>query len=366
LTERSVQTFKGALRKLCDQSSTKDDWDIQLAYALSGYRFSKQESTKLSPYEIIFARSPVLPTEFRLATEVLLDCNIPKLAIDSVVLRAELARKYPVIAADNLFIAQHRDRRRYETVNSGGFKPRTVRILAGDFVYRQAPASTTLHPSVGPDIYQVVSVTEQGAVTLQGRDGGTFKDNVIGLAPCHVPVETGVLAHEVEVEDDFACEICGKQDNAWALMLCGGCAKGHHIYCLSPPLSAVPTREWICPACEAAGLTLKIVAERKRVADRLRKERSKTVGVPKGTDQRRALHGRWCIQSRERVEARWGKVRYLGEAAGARCLEVHFCDGAVVGPYAFSTFNSFRWLLPAGQQPSDRELKCFEALPTAF
>ena len=39
----------------------KHDCDLELPWLLMGYRFSRQESTKLSPYYMLYGREPVLP-----------------------------------------------------------------------------------------------------------------------------------------------------------------------------------------------------------------------------------------------------------------------------------------------------------------
>jgi hypothetical protein len=61
LAERMVQTFKKALRKYCQQESNIDSWDEGMHWIALGYRCSPQASTKISPYELMFARRPVVP-----------------------------------------------------------------------------------------------------------------------------------------------------------------------------------------------------------------------------------------------------------------------------------------------------------------
>ncbi len=47
-----------------------------------------------------------------------------------------------------------------------------------------------------------------------------------------------------------ACEVCRSGGDANKILLCDECDRGFHIYCLDPPLSAVPdNEEWYCPAC---------------------------------------------------------------------------------------------------------------------
>ena len=49
--------------------------------------------------------------------------------------------------------------------------------------------------------------------------------------------------------DNIVCEICRDSSNENVLLLCDGCNKGFHCYCLDPPLYEVPLREWFCESC---------------------------------------------------------------------------------------------------------------------
>jgi hypothetical protein len=59
--EKSVHIVKTALRKMCLQQRTMQDWDMHVPWLLLGYRCSPQESTGLSPYQLLFAHTPVIP-----------------------------------------------------------------------------------------------------------------------------------------------------------------------------------------------------------------------------------------------------------------------------------------------------------------
>ncbi|GAN06616.1 histone demethylase JARID1A [Mucor ambiguus] len=48
------------------------------------------------------------------------------------------------------------------------------------------------------------------------------------------------------------CEICHKNANEDSLLLCDGCNRGFHTYCLNPPLSSVPKTDWFCFQCLTA------------------------------------------------------------------------------------------------------------------
>jgi len=46
-----------------------------------------------------------------------------------------------------------------------------------------------------------------------------------------------------------ACEGCGSQQRAKALLLCDGCQRAWHVGCLPEPLLEVPLEDWFCPGC---------------------------------------------------------------------------------------------------------------------
>jgi [histone H3]-lysine27 N-methyltransferase len=53
------------------------------------------------------------------------------------------------------------------------------------------------------------------------------------------------------VDDDVRCEACGSGDAGAELMLCDGCDRGYHTFCLRPVLPRVPAGDWFCAACRS-------------------------------------------------------------------------------------------------------------------
>ena len=49
--------------------------------------------------------------------------------------------------------------------------------------------------------------------------------------------------------NDLFCEHCGKGDDEERMIICDGCDSGHHLYCLSPPLTHLPEGSWHCSKC---------------------------------------------------------------------------------------------------------------------
>uniref|UniRef100_A0A0E0JU18 [histone H3]-lysine(27) N-methyltransferase n=2 Tax=Oryza punctata TaxID=4537 RepID=A0A0E0JU18_ORYPU len=45
------------------------------------------------------------------------------------------------------------------------------------------------------------------------------------------------------------CDVCGSGERDEELLLCDGCDRGRHIFCLRPIAARVPAGPWFCPAC---------------------------------------------------------------------------------------------------------------------
>jgi histone demethylase JARID1 len=52
--------------------------------------------------------------------------------------------------------------------------------------------------------------------------------------------------------DSDICEVCQKTENGDELLLCDGCNRGYHLYCLTPSLPTVPKSDWYCLQCLTA------------------------------------------------------------------------------------------------------------------
>ncbi|KAL1447651.1 hypothetical protein MTO96_028454 [Rhipicephalus appendiculatus] len=45
------------------------------------------------------------------------------------------------------------------------------------------------------------------------------------------------------------CRICRRRRDPERMLLCDGCDRGHHLYCLKPPLEEIPKGDWYCISC---------------------------------------------------------------------------------------------------------------------
>ncbi|XP_068110141.1 bromodomain adjacent to zinc finger domain protein 1A isoform X2 [Hyperolius riggenbachi] len=48
---------------------------------------------------------------------------------------------------------------------------------------------------------------------------------------------------------NFRCKVCRKKGDSESMLLCDGCGRGHHIYCVRPKLKCIPDGDWFCPEC---------------------------------------------------------------------------------------------------------------------
>ena len=49
----------------------------------------------------------------------------------------------------------------------------------------------------------------------------------------------------------LVCELCGGGHHEEKIILCDGCDRGCHMFCLDPPMLTVPRGDWTCPRCTA-------------------------------------------------------------------------------------------------------------------
>ncbi|OQS03221.1 hypothetical protein THRCLA_04483 [Thraustotheca clavata] len=52
-------------------------------------------------------------------------------------------------------------------------------------------------------------------------------------------------------QQNKACRLCSSDGNLSQIILCDCCDDEYHLYCLSPPLTEVPSGDWFCPFCRS-------------------------------------------------------------------------------------------------------------------
>ena len=150
---------------------------------LTAYRITKQASTKYSPYELLFAREPVLPGELQRAYQHHLDFDadtpghLEALTADLLERAGRLATATPLCLA-NLQVAQHRDTLRYALTRSGTYLPRLREFQVGDLVYVIKQNHGPTQPGTHDDILQIMGFRDSGVAMCEGADAKTINLNV--------------------------------------------------------------------------------------------------------------------------------------------------------------------------------------------
>jgi hypothetical protein len=258
LAERCVQTVKNCLKKVVEDGAAQEDWDELVAWVALGYRITPQDATRISPYHMLYAQQPSIPSAIRDKVMDPLDPEDSEAAATELARRAKLVAHQVITAGQNLLIAQKRDTLRYARVHSGSYLPKIRRFEVGDYVYtksavdRAAPSS--LRALANPEVLRVREVRPSGVLVLEGRDGQRIEENVLNCAPCHLPIsDPAVDWTQYRPRLDLPCEVCHHPSGAATMLVCDGCWQGYHMECLRPPLKRVPDGDWFCSECIRAG-----------------------------------------------------------------------------------------------------------------
>uniref|UniRef100_A0A8C9RQF6 Bromodomain adjacent to zinc finger domain, 2A n=1 Tax=Scleropages formosus TaxID=113540 RepID=A0A8C9RQF6_SCLFO len=67
------------------------------------------------------------------------------------------------------------------------------------------------------------------------------------LSLCLLQLERAIAWEKSVIK--VTCLVCKKGDNDEYLLLCDGCDRGCHMYCLRPKVTQVPDGDWFCPVC---------------------------------------------------------------------------------------------------------------------
>ena len=230
-----------------------------------GYNCSPQQSTGISPYELMYARAPVISPAVQESLSKPLNYDDPEGASADLLARKKKVAEMTPMALQNLAIAQHCDQLRYLKVRAPNYTPKQHHFQPGQFVYVQLlQRYSTLQPRAQPVIYQVLEVRDSGVLKLQGKCGRTIDVHMSHLAPCHLlGIDPSIDPRLVEDIDSVQCEVCGSDENAAVLIICDICVQGYHTYCLHPPLDEVLAEDyWLCPTCIKEGYTPEDAANR--------------------------------------------------------------------------------------------------------
>ena len=261
-SERSVDILKTGLKRHTQAAGpeSKLEWDLYLPSIVMGYNISPQASTRFSPYYLVFAVQPTLPSAIREHLVTPLDIDDPAAAAASLLHRVSILRRIIPMAGQNLLIAQHRDQLRYLRLRSKAYLPQASRFTPGDYVYlarnrlyRQDAAGLDL-PARDSIILRVLEVRSSGTLLLIGQCGSTVVEHASNCSLCHLQIQASPSLPLPTPRPDHPCEICLFPTRPQAMLLCDRCNHGYHYDCLGLP--GIPSGHWFCPSCTQADPSL--------------------------------------------------------------------------------------------------------------
>ncbi len=358
--EKAVHVVKTALTKMSQARKSLTQWDQDVAWLALGYRCTPQSSTGYSPYELMFARPPVVPPAVKEALAPAISYDDPAAAAQDLLLRKDLVQKMCPMALDNLTIAQHRDQRRYLQTRAPDYEPKQRLFQPGQYVYlQQLNRSNTLQPRARTVILRVVQLKPSGVLMLQGRCGRTVDIHMSHCAPCPIRGIDGDIDPLLKDFDyDTPCEVCSSPVDNGDMLLCDICDSGYHLHCLQPALSAVPEGYWICPKCKEQGYTADEAASREQQREQLAEREAQPNMFPspatrKRDEEARKLDGRLIKQpfrdpAIRRHRDYWGKLHYRGPEHRPYYFQIVWEDG---NTNAASMRGVKRWLQPESAVP---------------
>ncbi|XP_036446967.1 bromodomain adjacent to zinc finger domain protein 2A isoform X3 [Colossoma macropomum] len=118
-------------------------------------------------------------------------------------------------------------------------------------VVRLAP----LTPPPGGEEMPVDAVSLESEITPRLRTWRQALDrcrSASQLALCLLQLERAIAWEKSIVK--VTCQMCRKGDNDECLLLCDGCDRGWHMFCLRPKVTEVPDGDWFCPTCISKGI----------------------------------------------------------------------------------------------------------------
>eukprot|EP00854_Cymbomonas_tetramitiformis_P034404 gene34404-biopygen28830 len=195
LTERVVKTIKFCFKKMALEKGLDWEWD-ELLWSLSlGYNAARQQSTKVSPFNLLFAQKAVVPPDLK---------GMPAMDFEKDILD-----------------------------DNDTQKPRTGMKVA-----------------TKPAILKLVKVQKDGVVMLEDSTRLREKSTMQNIAPCHLQVKDQYDCSRAVSSKHPPCEVCRRTDGEASMLLCDACNRGYYIWCLTPALKHVPGGDWrLCPRC---------------------------------------------------------------------------------------------------------------------
>ena len=197
-TERIVGLLKKALMKMATVRKVREDWDQYVPDIALAYNTSSQASTSLTPYTIVFARAPGIPSAAAEAFEEGLDVLATEGTARQLVVLSALERRmyvlrhHCIMAGRSLEQAQHRQGEFYLRHRAGGYQAPKALLQEGDFIYLVKHQANLLDMPTGSTILKIVQIRRDGNLICQGRDRRQIQVHVTSVSPCRLQTDVSL------------------------------------------------------------------------------------------------------------------------------------------------------------------------------
>lgn len=175
--------------------------------------------------------------------------------------------------------------------------------------------------------------------------------------PCHLPIEDHTVDPRLaRPAPDHPCEVCKFPDGEEWMLLCDACGKGWHTYCFNPPLQEIPDGSWVCPQCEARGITPEAVDAREVKGRPRMQEPPKYLQALQGALVMSEAKGR-----KGRSKKSLGVASYAGRQGRSHYFSVEFNDGSS----ELLTMSQLRSRIMAAANPQAKANSTVKSIPSA-
>ncbi|CAL6369023.1 unnamed protein product [Bathycoccus prasinos] len=131
-----------------------------------------------------------------------------------------------------------RERRRYEEETKNDYDDK---------------ASERSHPVSAPPSEQKRPLHSQPPPPERQQPQQIQPTVVQQMIPVVPSLQPPLVDNPTAASNEKACLQCKRSDHDYALLVCGGCTKCFHTFCLVPQVSKIPDGDWFCYDCVANG-----------------------------------------------------------------------------------------------------------------
>ena len=158
--------------------SKRTSWEDYLDTCIYAYNTSKHESSKFTPFEVMFSRQAVLPVDFIKQKDE--KCQIKEFDVDEFEQILEQNKQRFEVVKHNIKLAQERQKQQYDKKHSN---PKVYKVgaivLKKDFLKKKRAGGKFDFNWLGP--YKITRSLGRGLYRIEKMDDGSVINRVHGV-----------------------------------------------------------------------------------------------------------------------------------------------------------------------------------------